>query len=765
MFLDDKMKKIFMLFMLNIMVMMAWASHPAKMNLWLNHLSDEAKRQEATRAKGTTPEKVGVLTLVRMAKGGSENAITDHGGFVVKQLTGDLVIALLPVDKLDAIAIEPSVRRLSANPLAKALMDSVRYKINADKAYIPSAATQQTAFTGKGVVTGVCDSGFDFTHPMFQDEFGNPRIKSFYDQIEQSSTANYYGIGRIYDSSEEIFELGGSSDKKSQIHGSHVLGIMAGSPLTGQKHKDYTGIAYESDIVPVCIDFASRNAHNINYTGFDAFSSIAPSDVEYLLANLYVMDYAEAHNQPCVVNNSWGGPMSFDTNVEDYNDAYASIQGPGRVVVFAAGNSGDQYLYHKWKANTPDTLAFTLSKDANLGFITFRSKQPFTLTRLVDTYREVDGKLKSMTDTVRYDFSKVNAAQDTAYYTEKTTFIYNRRNKDRYSFYAEIIKRGNEYIMALVDDRETGAIGTSHYIALEGDDDIEALGSIDCITFDPQDDSDSNYDELREEGGYPYSICSPGCYNSVISVGAINTRTWFENIDDRCMSYDGNIEETGKVVYWSSRGPNLSGEIVPTVVAPGHNILSALNHYAENQYKQSMFTDTLLTTSSASDQHYKMAAMSGTSMSTPVVSGVIALWLQANPTLTTAQVKEVMAKTSHHTADEDVWPNNDYGYGVIDAYAGLLEVLQLPSKIQDISTSQPAQTKIAISDKTLTISTIEGAGPLRVRIYSTNGVLVGEFMTDRVQSSFDLVHLPSGIYAVQVTGNKKSVTGSTLIRL
>jgi subtilisin family serine protease len=251
----------------------------------------------------------------------------------------------------------------------------------------------------------------------------------------------------------------------------------------------------------------------------------------------------------------------------------------------------------------------------------------------------------------------------------------------------------------------------------------------------------------------------------VISVGAINTRTWFENIDDRCMSYDGNIEETGKVVYWSSRGPNLSGEIVPTVVAPGHNILSALNHYAENQYKQSMFTDTLLTTSSASDQHYKMAAMSGTSMSTPVVSGVIALWLQANPTLTTAQVKEVMAKTSHHTADEDVWPNNDYGYGVIDAYAGLLEVLQLPSKIQDISTSQPAQTKIAISDKTLTISTIEGAGPLRVRIYSTNGVLVGEFMTDRVQSSFDLGHLPSGIYAVQVTGNKKSVTGSTLIRL
>lgn len=763
MFLDDKMKKIFMLFMLNIMVMMAWASHPAKMNLWLNHLSDEAKRQEATRAKGTPPEKVGVLTLVRMAKGGSENAITDHGGFVVKQLTGDLVIALLPVDKLDAIAIEPSVRRLSANPLAKALMDSVRYKINADKAYIPSAATQQTAFTGKGVVTGVCDSGFDFTHPMFQDEFGNSRIKSFYDQIKQSSTANYYGVGTVYNDIEQIFEQGGSSDKKLEVHGSHVLGIMAGSPCDGPRHKGYSGIAYESDIVPVCIDFACNNSNKINYTGFDAFSSIAASDVEYLLANLYVMEYAEAHNQPCVVNNSWGGPMSFDENDEDYNDAYASIQGPGRIVTFAAGNSGDQYLYHKWKANTPDTLAFTMSQNADFGFITFRSKQPFTLTRLVDTYREVGGKLKSKTDTVRYDFSKVDASKDTVYYTEKTSFIYSRKNKDRYSFYAEIMKRGNEYIMALVDNRESGKMGTTHYIALEGDDDIEALGSVDCITFVPDDDNDSNNEEPK--GAYPYSICSPGCYNSVISVGAINTRTWFKNIDGYGVSYDGNIKETGKLTYWSSCGPNLSGEIVPTVVAPGHNILSALNHYAENTYESDLIADTLLTTSSVSDQHYKMAAMSGTSMSTPVVSGIIALWLQANPTLTTAQVKDVLAKTSRHTNDEEVWPNNEYGYGVIDAYAGLLEVLQLPSKIQDISTSQPAQTKIAISDKTLTISTIEGAGPLRVRIYSTNGVLVGEFMTDRVQSSFDLGHLPSGIYAVQVTGNKKSVTGSTLIRL
>jgi len=69
--------------------------------------------------------------------------------------------------------------------------------------------------------------------------------------------------------------------------------------------------------------------------------------------------------------------------------------------------------------------------------------------------------------------------------------------------------------------------------------------------------------------------------------------------------------------------------------------------------------------------YYK--AMSGTSMATPMTSGVVALVLQANKTLTPAQVKTVLQKTAKQPGSSV--PNNDYGYGRVDAKAALEYVL------------------------------------------------------------------------------------------
>ena len=73
----------------------------------------------------------------------------------------------------------------------------------------------------------------------------------------------------------------------------------------------------------------------------------------------------------------------------------------------------------------------------------------------------------------------------------------------------------------------------------------------------------------------------------------------------------------------SSRGPVVNGRIKPDIVAPGYNITAA-KAGTTNQY----------------------TTMTGTSMATPFVSGVVALMLDRCSDLTPAEVKTIIARTA-----------------------------------------------------------------------------------------------------------------------
>jgi hypothetical protein len=71
----------------------------------------------------------------------------------------------------------------------------------------------------------------------------------------------------------------------------------------------------------------------------------------------------------------------------------------------------------------------------------------------------------------------------------------------------------------------------------------------------------------------------------------------------------------------------------------------------------------------------------GTSFAAPVVSGVIALMLEANPNLTWRDVQSIIATTSQRVDDDldhtdvvnaaSIWHSNFYGFGIIDAAAAV----------------------------------------------------------------------------------------------
>jgi len=143
-------------------------------------------------------------------------------------------------------------------------------------------------------------------------------------------------------------------------------------------------------------------------------------------------------------------------------------------------------------------------------------------------------------------------------------------------------------------------------------------------------------------------ITAPGNSPAVITVGASSHMGTIDPSDDT-------------IAAFSSRGPTAIDRIPkPDLVAPGVGIesLSAPNSSLYMSYSQYLLSGTIPTAFAP------YLSLSGTSMSAPVVSGTIALMLQANPSLTPTVVKAMLQYTAHPIAGNGVLTQ---GAGVVNA--------------------------------------------------------------------------------------------------
>jgi subtilisin family serine protease len=106
----------------------------------------------------------------------------------------------------------------------------------------------------------------------------------------------------------------------------------------------------------------------------------------------------------------------------------------------------------------------------------------------------------------------------------------------------------------------------------------------------------------------------------------------------------GAVAANGVISSFSSRGPTYDGRIKPELVARGVNTHCAL---AGGQ----------------TSYGYK----SGTSLSTPLVAGAVAVILSAHPDWTPQMVREAMMMTASNFRN----PDNIYGWGLIDVMAAI----------------------------------------------------------------------------------------------
>jgi subtilisin family serine protease len=91
-------------------------------------------------------------------------------------------------------------------------------------------ASERHLDTGKGVVMGIQDIGFDLTHPNFYDSTATKyRIKRLWDQLSVDTFGSRFYVGKDYTSKRVLLRYAHSRDGESQTHGTHTLGIAAGS--------------------------------------------------------------------------------------------------------------------------------------------------------------------------------------------------------------------------------------------------------------------------------------------------------------------------------------------------------------------------------------------------------------------------------------------------------------------------------------------------------------------------------------------------------
>lgn len=719
------------------------------------------------RVKGR-PVKNYMLTLVK--SDGEVEAIREQGGVVLQDFGHDICAAFLPVDQLGELDCNPHILQMEASAPSRLLNDTSAVILGTDKAWNgqgPASYSQPTsslsqAFTGKGVFAGVMDVGFDFTHPAFRNADGTSRIKWFWDPM--TPDANNNQLGMIYSSPAEVLAAQHSCDALLENHGTHVLGSMAGAGLNGR----YVGMAPEADILGVHMpitgesevpeDYWNRltgylTAHLSNYSDLgDAVIKIYPTSVMEIVGLYEIFKVADAAGQPCVVNWSFGDLPDFNNDTRLYVEAFNSLVGPSHIVVAAAGNEGYTMTYLAKAAGEPLDHEFYLGTVVGYGCMSIR-------TEADEPNFAVKFAFDDRTDTLVLYTDDIKAAcqqTDSFKITDEDIFI---KVEIEEAYDGRLVYRftiGDP--KATRDEISEEAFEKRGKLICDAAPQIEVLGRTDVynqIYFSLDGFSDSR-------GCNPGTIGHPAEMNRIITVGAMHHRSSLTNILGENYTNHKLGSEEGHLTTFSSCGPTMQGRIKPDVVAPGFNVISCYNSfYQKEDLSQALYEKILPRTAYADTIYgrtYAMIAMSGTSMATPITAGVIALWLQAKPDLTPEDIMGVIERTSHQPEPEfsGEGKNIYYGWGEIDAYAGLLDILDVTANIPSLSHHQPAGIKFRLDGHALCVEGATDGTPVTVYDLSGRPVMRATIADGLVQ----LPDLRAGVYAVQL-----GQMGSTLIRL
>ncbi|MEU6381489.1 S8 family serine peptidase [Streptomyces sp. NPDC046909] len=258
------------------------------------------------------------------------------------------------------IDLDTAVKDIGVRASSAALADGLWHAVTATGAFTGGADA-----TGAGVIVAVIDTGIDYTHPMFMKRLvptKQTRILRIWDQgltpaaatdcpaLSLLASTQRYGVE--YDDTEIEASLNGGPPLRHRDcdgHGTHVAGIAAGgNQFVAGADAAVMGVAPEADIIAVKM---LDTPFPIHYFTGPPGVQVGPDD-QFRDAILYCLRTARALGKSIVINMSFGSPLEpgdgldadavwVDERLDPAHAADPTHFPTGAIVVKSSGNHGD----------------------------------------------------------------------------------------------------------------------------------------------------------------------------------------------------------------------------------------------------------------------------------------------------------------------------------------------------------------------------------------------------------------------------------------
>ncbi len=583
----------------------------------------------------------------------------------------DVVTALVPVNKVEQVANLDIVKQVAIAPVAQKYTDQAKNVTKAYQAWNGTNNGLPQNYRGTGVVIGVIDTGMDFNHRFFYDSSGNTRVKAVYLPNATSAnggTAPQVGTttlsGYHYTTPAQIAAL--TTDYNAESHGTHTTGCAGGSQVG-----NYAGMAPDCDLVMCGL------GDNLSQT------SIVNSAK-------YIANYAKSVGKPCVISISLGSNMGPHDGSSSICRAYDQVANQyGAVILLSSGNEGDAYGYAK-KTLSSASDAFAIIHESSTGAANVGGSSYYG-PAYMDIWGRTSDQLKLKVLVVNRNTGAIVYTSDeitgSATLSDFSSY-FNSSSKVEISF-SSSNNRKNIFIHPTMSGAKNSNYRLAYIVTSAAGNTIDAWcegGSASRIGISG---NISGYTlSLGQQDG---TMSDDICGSKTISVGAMASRT----------NYNGyyNVND---VAYFSSYGTDVNGDNHPYITAPGNVVISSLNGY--DSYNSQYGTSYSV---SYNGRTHKWGEMSGTSMSTPIAAGVVALYLQANPELDVDGVKDAIANTATAYTNPTS-PPKQRGYGIINALSGISYILQQSALPRIIASKTEVNMTGYVGDTITTTVNLEG---------------------------------------------------------